>query len=189
VAKELEATKAMLEISTEKTRELLQKLKDEHERTLRAMADLENYKKRASKERDEVQKFGLEKLLKDFLPVVDDFDRALEHAKGAGDPKSLETGVEMVRKHFETALQKHGVKSFETVGKMFDPNFHMAMGHLETSELAPNTVAKEMVRGFTLNDRLVRPALVMIAKAPEPATKKDAPESAPATGTASEPKS
>lgn len=197
VAKELEATKAMLEISTEKTRELLGKLKDEHERTLRAMADLENYKKRASKEREEIQRFGLEKMLKDFLPVVDNFDRALEHSKSSGDMKSLETGVAMVRKLFEDALGRHGVKAFDSVGKLFDPNFHEAMGQLETKDAPANTVMKELVRGFTLNDRLVRPALVMVAKppAPPPAPPPAAPaaeektEAAPATETASEPKS
>ncbi|MFT3839927.1 MAG: nucleotide exchange factor GrpE [Myxococcaceae bacterium] len=199
VAKELEATKAMLEISTEKTRELLQKLKDEHERTLRAMADLENYKKRASKEREEIQRFGLEKMLKDFLPVVDNFDRALEHSKSSGDMKSLETGVSMVRKLFEDALARHGVKAFDSVGKLFDPNFHEAMGQLETKDAPANTVMKELVRGFTLNDRLVRPALVMVAKPPAPPPAPPAPAAgpdqktdaspAPASDTASEPKS
>ncbi len=186
--KEIESLKAMLELATGKTRELTQKLKDEHERTLRAAADLENYKRRAAKEREEVQRFGIEKLLKDFLPVVDNFDRALEHARSGGDMKSLQDGVAMVRKLFEDALQKHGVKAFDAVGKPFDPNFHEAMGQMETAAQAPNTVVKELVRGFTLNDRLVRPALVMVAKAPAPkpeAPKTEAktepnPESSPA---------
>jgi molecular chaperone GrpE len=196
LAKELESTKAMLEIATEKSRELLGKLKEEHERTLRAMADLENYKKRAAKEREEMQRFGNEKLLKDFLPVVDNFDRALEHARSSGDMKSLETGVAMVRKLFEDALAKHGVKAFDAVGKPFDPNFHEAMGQMETKDALPNTVMKELVRGFTLNDRLVRPALVMVAKPPAaPATVPAAPAAEPkteapaGTDTASEPKS
>jgi molecular chaperone GrpE len=196
IAKELESTKAMLEIATEKSRELMGKLKEEHERTLRAMADLENYKKRASKERDEVQRFGIEKLLKDFLPVVDNFDRALEHAKGSGDMQSLQTGVAMVRKLFEDALARHGVKPFDAVGKPFYPNFHEAMGQMETKDALPNTVMKELVRGFTLNDRLVRPALVMVAKPPQPAPapaaeKAAEPKTATSSGTeaASEPKS
>ncbi len=189
VQKELEATKAMLDIATEKTRELTGRLKDEHERTLRAMADLENYKKRASKEREEVQRFGIEKLLKDFLPVVDNFDRALEHAKSSGDAKSLETGVAMTRKLFEDALAKNGVKPFDAVGKPFDPNFHEAMGQLETADQPANTVVKELVRGFTLHDRLVRPALVMVARPPAPAAAPK-PETAPnAPDSGSEPKS
>ncbi len=101
--KEIESLKAMVEIATTKTRELSQKLKDEHERTLRAAADLENYKRRAQKERDEVQRFGCEKLLKDFLPVVDNFDRALEHAKAGGDMKSLQDG----RGDDAQALRRH----------------------------------------------------------------------------------
>jgi molecular chaperone GrpE len=132
------------------------------------------------------------------LPVVDNFDRALEHAKSSGDMKSLETGVAMVRKLFEDALARHGVKAFDSVGKLFDPNFHEAMGQMETKDAPPNTVMKELVRGFTLNDRLVRPALVMVAKPPPPsaprppapaaADQKTDAAAAPADG-ASEPKS
>src|SRR4051794_24989063 len=79
--KELESLKAQLEFSMAKGRELMEKVKDSHEKMLRAVADLDNYKKRAAKEKDEVQRFGVERLLKDFLPVADNLDRALDHAK------------------------------------------------------------------------------------------------------------
>lgn len=169
---EVESLKAQLELSMAKGRELMGKVKDEHEKMLRAVADLENYKKRAAKEKDEVQKFGVEKLLKDFLPVVDNFDRALEHANSSGDLESLKKGVEMIRKLFEDTLGKHGVRSFTSKGEPFDPNRHEAMSATETDALPPNHVINEVLRGFLLNDRLVRPALVVISRAkstpPEP---------------------
>ncbi|MDX2014409.1 MAG: nucleotide exchange factor GrpE [Myxococcaceae bacterium] len=170
---EVEGLKAQLEVSMAKGRELMGKVKDEHEKMLRAVADLENYKKRAAKEKDEVQRFGVEKLLKDFLPVVDNFDRALEHAHTSGDLESLKKGVEMIRKLFEDTLGKHGVRSFSAKGEPFDPNKHEAMSATETNDVPPNTVVTEVLRGFTLNDRLVRPALVVIARA------KSTPASAP----------
>jgi molecular chaperone GrpE len=165
---ELDSVKEQLEVSQAHGRSLMGKIKDEHEKMLRAVADLENFKKRAQKEREELQKFGNEKLLRDLLPVVDNFDRALEHSKGGGDFASLEKGVLMIRKLFEDTLGKHGVKSFESKGKPFDPNVHEAMGQVETDE-PPNLVMNELVRGFTLNDRLVRPALVMVSKPRTPA--------------------
>jgi len=164
---------AHLEMSMAKGRELMGKVKDEHEKMLRAVADLENYKKRAIKEKEEVQKFGSEKLLRDFLPVVDNFDRALEHARTSGDPESLKKGIEMTRKLFEDTLAKHGVKSFSSKGELFDPNRHEAMSAAESDELPPNHVHSEYLRGFTLNDRLIRPALVVVSKAKSP------PEAAP----------
>ena len=165
-AQEIAALKTQLEVSQAAGRAVMGRIKDEHEKVLRAVADLENFKKRAQKEKDELQRFGNEKLLKDLIPVVDNFDRALEHSKTGGDFASLEKGVTMIRKLFEDALLKHGVKAFDSKGKPFDPNLHEAMQHVETDEMPPNHVASELLRGFTLNDRLVRPALVMVSKKP-----------------------
>lgn len=187
---ELDSLKAQLELSMAKGRELMGKVKDEHEKMLRAVADLENFKKRAAKEKEDVQKFGNEKLLKDFLPVVDNFDRALGHASGSGDLDSLKKGVEMIRKLFEDTLGKHGVKSFTSLGQPFDPNKHEAMSAAETDELPPNHVHSEYLRGFTLNERLVRPALVVVSKAKAAAEPAASPEPAQAASTpGEEPKS
>lgn len=163
---EIESLKLQVEFSMAKGRELMGKIKDEHEKMLRAVADLENYKKRALKEKDEMQKFGNEKLLKDFLPVFDNFDRALDAAKSAADFESLRKGVEMTRKLFEDTLGKHGVKAFSAKGQAFDPNRHEAMTAAETADMPPNHVFSEVLRGFTLNDRLVRPALVVVSRTP-----------------------
>jgi molecular chaperone GrpE len=179
---EIDQLKAQLDVSLAKGRELMGKIKDEHEKMLRAVADLENFKKRAAKEKEEVQKFGIEKLMRDFLPVLDNFDRALEQKTAGSDVESVKKGVEMIRKLFEDALGKHGVKAFTALNKPFDPNFHEAMGHMESKDLPPNHVANELVRGFMLNERLLRPALVMVTKAPEEKKPEPKPEAKPDDG-------
>jgi len=162
---ELESLRAQLELSQAKGRETLERLKDQHERFLRAAADLENYRKRAQKEREDVQKFGIEKVVKDLLPAVDGLDRAL----AAAPEGALADGVRLVRATFEQALAKHGVKGFSALGQPFDPARHEALMQVPTAEAAPGTVVLEHARGFTLHDRLVRPAMVGVSAAPPPA--------------------
>jgi molecular chaperone GrpE len=174
LAGEVASLRAQLELSTAKGRELLEKLKDEHERLLRAAADLDNYKKRAAREREETLRFGNERLLKDLLPVVDGLDRALAAAPG-DDP--LADGVRLVRASLERALARHGVTAFSAMGERFDPAHHEALLQVPSADQAPGTVVLEHARGFRLNDRLVRPAMVGVAV--EPQEKKD-PE--PSTG-------
>jgi molecular chaperone GrpE len=178
-AAEIESLKAQLELSLGKGREMMEKIKDSHERMLRAVADLDNFKKRAAKEKDEVQRFGVEKLLKDFLPVADNLDRALDHAKKSSDFDGLLKGLEMTRKLLEDTLGKHGVKGFTALGKAFDPRLHEAIQQQESADQPPNTVVNELVRGYTLHERLVRPALVVVAKPPAPAEPEGTPEAPP----------
>jgi molecular chaperone GrpE len=163
VAAEVRKLEAQLELSTAMGRATQEKLKAEHERCLRLAADLENYKKRAVKERDEVQKFGIEKLLKDLLPVLDGLDRALA-AAAADDP--LREGVKLVRANFEQTLGRHGVVGFSAMGAKFDPAEHEALLQVPTRDQPPGTVVLEHARGFRLNDRLVRPAMVGVAVEP-----------------------
>ncbi len=183
--RELEETRQQLEFSQSKSREMMERLKDSHERALRASADLENYKKRAQKEKEEVQKFGSERLLKDFLPVVDNLDRALDAAQKSTDLDSFRTGVEMTRKLFDTALGKHGVKSFSAAGQPFDPRLHEAMQQVESAAVPAGHVLYEAVRGYMLNERLMRPALVVVARTP--AEQPPAPESSSANTPSGEP--
>ena len=159
----LRQREAELETSQEMSRATLAKLKDQHERTLRAIADLDNFKKRIVKEREDTARFGQEKLLREFLPVLDNLDRALEHAKSASDFEALKAGILMTRKHFEDMLSRFGVKGFSALGKIFDPKMHEAIQQMESDE-PPNTIVHEVVRGFTLHDRLMRPAMVAVAK-------------------------
>jgi molecular chaperone GrpE len=168
---ELEAVRAQLDFSQSKGRELMEKLKEAHERMLRAVADLDNYKKRAHKEKEEVQKFGNERLLRDFVPVMDNLERALEHARSNADFEGLLTGVAMTRKQFEEALGRHGVKSFPAVGQPFDPHLHEAMQQVDAPDVPPNHVVSELLRGYTLNERLIRPALVVVSRPGEDAVR------------------
>src|SRR5712691_8874156 len=117
-----------------------------------------------------MQRFGIERLLKDFLPVADNLERALDHA-AEHDLRQVLEGVKLVQKLLETALAKHGVQGFSALGQAFDPNLHEALMQQE-SEAPPGTVVSEMSRGYKLNDRLVRPAAVVVARprtAPAPA--------------------
>ncbi|HEX9189333.1 MAG TPA: nucleotide exchange factor GrpE [Vicinamibacteria bacterium] len=148
---------AQLEFSLQKGRETLEKLKEEHDRHLRAAADLENYKKRAAKEREEAQKFGNERLLKDLIPVLDNLERALAAAP-EGDP--VAKGVRLVLRGFEETLGRHGIKAFSALGQPFDPRLHEAVMQVAAGDQPPGTVVREFGRGFLLNDRLVRPAMV-----------------------------
>lgn len=163
LAREVARLKAELERSAASERDALEKLKDEHDRLLRAAADLENGRKRAAREREDVQRFGLERIVKDLIPVVDDLDRALA-AAGTDDP--LVEGVRLVRAAFERALAKHGVTGFSALGQPFDPALHEALMQVPSADQPPGTVVVEHARGFKLNDRLVRPAMVGVAVAP-----------------------
>ncbi len=163
LAQEVASLRAQLELSTAKGRETLEKLREEHERLLRAAADLENFRKRAAREREDIQRFGVEKLVKDLLPVVDNLDRALA-AAASDDP--LAAGVKLVRSALEQALAKHGVVAFSALGERFDPALHEALLQVPDAERPPGTVVVEHARGFKLNDRLVRPAMVGVAVAP-----------------------
>jgi molecular chaperone GrpE len=155
--------RARLEASESAARELEGQLKESQEQTLRALADLDNARKRAQREREEVVRYGLERSLKDLLPVVDNLDRALDLGARTGKGDALEEGVRMTRKLLEDTLARQGLKAFSALGQPFDPHLHEAMGHEERPDLAPGTVSSEVLRGFRLHDRLVRPALVMVA--------------------------
>jgi molecular chaperone GrpE len=163
LSQEVEGLRAQVELSTAKGRETLEKLRETHERLLRATADLENTRKRAAKEREEIQKFGVEKVLKDLLPVMDGLDRALA-AASPEDP--LAEGVRLVRASFERALAKHGLVGFSALGEKFDPALHEALMQVPTGEEPPGTVVLETARGFKLHERLIRPAMVGVAVEP-----------------------
>jgi molecular chaperone GrpE len=160
-----------------KLREQLQAKEKEatenYDRYLRQVAELENFRKRASREKQEAIRFANEALVKDLLPVVDNLERAVMHAKGGGNGKPLVEGVEMVLRGFFDTLAKHGVVPIAAVGERFDPEKHEAMAQIESGTHEPNTVVEEHHKGYLLRDRLLRPALVSIAKAPKSQEKKN----------------
>ncbi|HEY2744226.1 MAG TPA: nucleotide exchange factor GrpE [Polyangia bacterium] len=134
-----------------------------HDRLLRTAAEFENFKKRTKKEADEASTRGREQLLKELLPAVDNLERALKHA-APGDP--LAVGVQQTEKLLLQALEKFGVVRFASVGKPFDPSMHDAIQQVETNEHAPGVVAQEFASGYMIGQRLLRPAMVAVAKAP-----------------------
>lgn len=154
---ELEALRDQLEMKD-------QEAKTTYERLLRQAAELENFKKRMAREREESIRFANEALVKDLLPVVDNLERAVAHAQGGGDGKPLVEGVEMVLKGLLDVLTKHGVTPIEAVGQPFDPVRHEAMAQVESDDHEPNTVVQEHHKGYLFKSRLLRPALVSVAK-------------------------
>ena len=137
------------------------------ERWVRERADLENVKRRTAKERADAVRYGTEGLIRDMLPILDNLERALGHAKGSGEGKALLDGVELVQKGFRDTLERHGVTRIDAPrGTRFDPTVHEAVAHVETAADEPNGVIEQLQPGYRLHDRLLRPALVTVAKAP-----------------------
>lgn len=135
---------------------------------LRGQAEMENFRKRMQREKQDTARFANETILRDILPVIDNLERAVEHAReNDGDSTGLFEGVEMTLSQFAGILTKFGVTPVETVGRPFDPACHEAMGQMVSTEHPPNAIAQEFQKGYRLHERLLRPALVMIAKAPE----------------------
>ena len=144
-----------------------QQAAENHDLYLRARADLENYRRRAQKDKEDLAKFANENLLRELLPVLDNLSRALEHARSEGaDDGALTEGVEMTLGQFRKTLEQFGVTPVDALEKPFDPNCHEAMGQVESADHPPNTVVQEMQQGYYLNQRLLRPSLVMVSKAP-----------------------
>jgi molecular chaperone GrpE len=141
--------------------------KENYERYLRQVAEVDNFKKRVNREKDDAIRYANENLIKDILPVMDNLERAVAHAQGGGNGKPLVEGVEMVLRGLLDVFSKHGVVQVPAVGEVFDPGKHEAMAQVESSQHQPNTVINEHHRGYLLRDRLLRPALVTIAKAPQ----------------------
>jgi molecular chaperone GrpE len=135
-----------------------------HDRWLRERADLENVRKRAIRERQDVARYGCEQLLRDLLPVLDDLDRAVAAAQGGGNGQPLVEGVELVRKAFMDALQRHGVERVASDGERFDPARHEAVGFVESDTHDAQQVVEEHRAGYRLHDRLLRPAMVTVSK-------------------------
>jgi len=158
------------ELSREELQQLLQAKEEEakanEEKFLRQAAELENYKKRVARDKEDAIRFANEALIRDLLPILDNLERAVEHARGGGDGKPLLEGIEMVLQTWLDALGKHGVTQVQAKGEPFDPEKHEAYAQVETEEVPPNTVVDEVHRGYFLRDRLLRPSLVSVAKPP-----------------------
>ena len=132
----------------------------------RKAAEFENYKKRAENEVASVVKFANESLIGDLLPVLDDFERSLKAAKASKEFESLYKGIELIYQKLTKELEKRGVKSFETVGKEFNVDFHDALLQMPREDVAPHTVLEEIEKGYTLHDKILRHAKVIVSTSP-----------------------
>ena len=137
-------------------------------RNLRLMAEFDNAKKRAVREREDYVRFANESLLRELLPVLDNFDRALQAAKG--DPRSgaVTAGIELIQRELLRVLEKSGAVPFQSVGQPFDPERHEAVARVPTTDQPEMTVVAETARGYLLNGRVLRPAMVTVAVPPDP---------------------
>jgi len=137
--------------------------KDNYERYLRAVAELDNYKKRAQRDKADIIKYGKEDVVKDILPFLDSLDRALEHAD-SNDAQAFKSGIALIQDQLLCCLKKHGVERIESTGADFDPNIHEALMQMDSSDHRDNQVVSEMEKGYLLNGRLIRPSRVCVCK-------------------------
>ena len=145
--------------------EALKKDRDNlYDRLLRKQAEFENYRKRMDREKSEFMQFASSELMKELLNALDSFDLAIRNAAPEGKSgENMLHGFELINKQLQDTLTRFGLKPIEAKGKKFDPNFHQAVSTLPTKDVEENTVIEEMRKGYTLNGRLLRPAMVSVS--------------------------
>jgi molecular chaperone GrpE len=159
-------TRSDRELLIEQIEKLEKEKEDLSDRLLRTLAEFDNYRKRVAREKEDLLKYGAEKMALDILPVADNFERALDQAKTAEDAAGVIEGVHMIFKQFLATLEKFNIKPFDSVGQPFDPEKHEAMAQQEHLEYTANTVMGELQKGYFLNDKLLRPARVVVSRGP-----------------------
>jgi molecular chaperone GrpE len=154
--------------SDEEIERMAGQLVENRDKYVRLLADFDNFRRRAHKDRQDVIQFGHENLVKDLLSTVDNLDRAIEHAhqNDGGDLASLLQGVELVQREFHAVFAQHEVHVIDAEGSEFDPSLHEAMAQVRDDSVPPNTVIEVLQKGYRLRDRLLRPARVVVAKSP-----------------------
>jgi molecular chaperone GrpE len=146
---------------------LQRELEEKADRYLRALADIENTKRRAQREREEHLRYANESLIRELVPILDNFDRALEAARASGEAPSVIEGVELIQRELLRVLERFGVERYSALGGKFDPTRHEAVARVISTGQPENTVVGETLRGYLLNGRVLRPALVAVAVAPD----------------------
>lgn len=149
--------------------QLEQEKNETRERMLRVAAEFENWKKRARKDQEDAQFRAKEQVLKDVLEVVDNLERAISSMTETSDNKAVKDGVNLVLRLFQQKLERHDVKVIESKGKAFDPRLHEAVAQVPSTDVPVGAIVDELVKGYNMGDRLLRPAAVVVAIAP-PAT-------------------
>lgn len=142
-----------------------QEAKENYDKLLRLSAEMENYKKRTAKELGDFRKYANESVMRDLLEVVDNLERALEASDTEAGAESLGEGIQLILDDLLKMFDRFAVKPIDALGEPFDPVFHQAVMQEETGEQPENTVLRQLQKGYTLHDRLLRPAMVVVAKA------------------------
>jgi molecular chaperone GrpE len=153
---------------TEETKPEIPLPEDWKDKYLRAIAEMENMRKRMQKERHEVARFGIENAVGEFLPAIDNFENALRFAEAAsGEIKSWAMGFEMILAQFKEVLHNYGIVSFHSEGNTFNPQYHEAVEIVETTDAPDGTILHEFTKGYKSASRTIRPARVKVAKHPQ----------------------
>lgn len=147
--------------------DLRRQLGDKHDQLLRALAETDNVRRRAQRDREEYVKYAVEGLTRDLLPILDNLDRAIAAARAAGDAARVVEGVELIQRELLRVLERHGLTRYSALGQRFDPTRHEAVARVVSGEQAPDTVVSEVAPGYALNGRVLRPAMVGVAAAPD----------------------
>lgn len=148
----------------EKLQVLQEESEKNHDLYLRSEAEIENIKKRNKKEKEEWVKYANETLIKEILPVMDNLEMALSHSNNENSLHALREGVELTLKGLRDTLEKSGLEEIKAEGEPFDPNYHHAVSEQEDENVEAGIILQELQRGYTLNKRLIRPAMVLVSK-------------------------
>jgi molecular chaperone GrpE len=146
---------------------LRRQLDEKQDQMLRAVAEMENIRRRSRREREEYTQFATESLLRDLVPVLDNLDRALDAARGSSEAAKVLQGVELTQRELLRVLERAGLKRYSALGQRFDPTRHEATARVVSTDQAPDTVVGEIVPGYLLHDRVLRAAQVAVAVAPD----------------------
>ena len=148
----------------EKIEELQEESKKNFDLYLRSQADIENIKKRNIKDKEDWVRYSNETLIKEMLPVIDNLEKAISHAQNENSFDALKEGVKLTLKGFMDTLTKSGLEEVKAQGKPFDPSYHQAVSQQEDNNVEVGIILEELQRGYTLNERLIRPAMVVVSK-------------------------
>jgi molecular chaperone GrpE len=167
--KDHEAKEKSLEKSSkaeliEKVKKLEEESKNNYDLFLRSEADSENMKKRSKKEKEEWIRYANEKIVKDLLPVLDNLENAISHSKNEGSLDALREGVELTLKGMKDTLIKSGLEEVKAQDESFDPCYHHAVSEQEDEKVKAGVICHELQKGYTFNQRLIRPAMVVVSK-------------------------
>ncbi len=144
-----------------------QEAEEQRERYIRGAAEFDNARKRAAREREDYTRYANESLLRELLPVLDNFGRALQAARSEPGAAAVTAGVELIQRELLRVLEKFGVTSFDSLGQPFDPERHEAIARVPAMGQREGTVVNETARGYMLNGRVLRPAMVTVATLPD----------------------